>query len=172
MRTLTILQLLLLPLATLIHESSAAFAQTAPKPNPSAQCNPWSTSYWGDAVIESQADADEFACFRRIVGKVTLIPSSEAPFVLPTLHGIVGSMRVAFPRTATREAAATLAAMLPALREVTGEVELQYTGVDGDVRAAFAALGLERFGLRGNVRVAVQRREQHAAAISDTTVRR
>ena len=134
--------LLLLPLLFVIDAAPAAAESGAP----SALCNPWSANYWGDALITSQAAADEYACFRRIVGSVTVVQSGPKPIVLPKLRGILGDLRVVFPRLDGRlePQQEVLAAMLPELEEIRGDVELEYTrgerlgqaGTQGEIRLA------------------------------------
>ncbi len=130
-------------------------AQHAVRPKPSAACNPWSANYWGDVVIRSQADADELACFRRVVGSLTVI-ETDAPIVLSKLHGIVGNLRIVFPgrqeRAASRDSGQLLSTMLPVLSEVTGDVELELPAFQSRVREA---LGIGRMIVRGEVRVAI-----------------
>jgi hypothetical protein len=125
MKALALLQLLLLPLAGLLQDALPAAADGG---SPSAQCNPWSANYWGDAVITSQAAADEYGCFRRIVGSLTLIQSGPKLIVMPELRGVIRDLRVVFPRLEGRldSQQRTLQAMLPALEEVRGDVELRY----------------------------------------------
>jgi hypothetical protein len=142
MKTLALLQLLLLPIAGVLHEPRSAAADGGA---PSAACNPWSANFWGDAVITSQAAADEYACFRRIVGSLTLIQSGPKLIVMPKLRGILGNLRVVFPRLDGRlDPHHALQSMLPALDEIRGDVELQYARADqlgqtsthGEVRLA------------------------------------
>lgn len=106
-------------------------------------CNPWSANYWGDALITSQAAADEYACFRRIVGSLTVVQSGPKLIVLPKLRGILGDLRVVFPRLEGRlELQQALAAMLPELEEIRGDVELQYTR--GELPGSVAAISSKR----------------------------
>src|SRR3954464_14135673 len=100
MKTIALLQLFLLPLACLLQDVPLTAAQEA---KPSAECNPWSANYWGDLRISTQAEADELACFRRIVGSLTLIQTSAKPIVLSKLHGVVGDLRIVFSTAATGE---------------------------------------------------------------------
>jgi hypothetical protein len=124
MKSLVILQLLLLPAAGL---SQSALPAAADGGAPSALCNPWSANYWGDAVITNQAAADEYACFRRIVGSLTLIQSGPELIVMPKLRGVIGDLHIVFPRISGRlESHHAVQAMLPALEEIRGDVELRY----------------------------------------------
>ena len=172
------LQLGLVAIAGVVHIVDPARADD--RPNPSAACNPWSANYWGDVVIRSQAEADEYACFRRVVGAVKLVQSNDAPFVLPQLQGVVGSVEIVLSRGPARghalAAAAAITKMLPALREVSGDLELEYEGAGDDGLAA--VLGLDALLVRGDVRLALLRDSpaglpaRRPAAISDATVRR
>jgi len=115
---------LLLPLAVLLQDTLPAAADGG---SPSAECIPWSANYWGAAVITSQAAADEYGCFLRIVGSLTLIQSGPQLIVMPELRGVIGDLRVVFPRRqGPLDSQRTLQAMLPALEEVRGDVELRY----------------------------------------------
>lgn len=99
--------------------------------SPSAACNPWSANYWGDAVITSQAAADEYACFRRIVGSLTLIQSGPELIVMPELRGVLGNLRVVFAGSQAQLGPhQAVQAMLPALEELRGEAMLHYTRVE------------------------------------------
>jgi hypothetical protein len=126
MKTIALLQLLLLPLACLLHDVPTTAAQESKL---SADCNPWSANYWGDVRISTQSQADELSCFRRIVGSVTLIQTLAKPIVLPKLHGVVGDLRIVFSTAATgsaREPRHVLAQILPMLENVSGHISLEY----------------------------------------------
>lgn len=126
MKTIALLQLLLLPLACLLHEVPVTAAQDT---KPSAECNPWSANYWGDVRISTQAEADEYACFRRIVGSVTLIETTAKPILLPKLYGVVGDLRIVFSNAAIgseREPSRVLARIMPMLEHVSGHIALEY----------------------------------------------
>jgi len=98
---------------------------------PSAACNPWSTNYWGDILITTQAEADELACFRRVVGHLTLVQASATPIVVPKLRSVVGDLHVVFASAAARgqmvrDPGRELAQMMPLLEGVSGRVTLEY----------------------------------------------
>src|ERR1700741_3238584 len=100
MKTIALPQLLLLPLASLLNDVPRSAAQET-RDKPSAACSPWSANYWGDARITTQAEANEYLCFRRVVGSLTLIESGGEPIVMPKLQGVIGDLRIVFA-SATR----------------------------------------------------------------------
>jgi hypothetical protein len=97
---------------------------------PSAACNPWSANYWGDIRITTQVEADELACFRRVVGRLTLVQASATPIALPKLRGVVGDLHVVFaspqPQHTVSDPRRELEQMLPFLEGVSGRVTLEY----------------------------------------------
>lgn len=100
---------------------------TAEELKPSAYCNAWSANYWGNARVTSQAEADEFACFRRVVGNLTIVQASAAPLVMPQLRGVVGDLHIVFASNHdVRDPRSALAQMLPLLEGVTGHVTIEY----------------------------------------------
>jgi hypothetical protein len=188
MKKLALLQLLLLPLAGFLHdvhgaaalqstpaavggEASAAPAvkttATAAAQKPSAACTPWTPNFWGDVRIASQVDADEYACFRRIVGSVTLVQSKDAPIVLPKLHGVVGDLRIAFTNVKREkplhDPSRALAEILPMLEDVTGNVELEYARGDAALHTVLPR-GYGKVAVRGEFRVAFRRVEIETAS--------
>lgn len=100
---------------------------TAEELKPSAYCNAWSANYWGNARVTSQADADEFACFRRVVGNLTVVQASATPIVMPQLRGVVGNLHIVFASEQdVRDPRSALAQMLPLLESITGHVTIEY----------------------------------------------
>jgi hypothetical protein len=175
MKKLALLQLLLLPIAGLLNDVPNLAAQDT---KPSALCSPWSANYWGDARITSQAEADEYACFRRIVGSLTLIQSSERPIVMRKLHGVAGDLRIVFSAATgereLREPSHALAQIMPALEDVTGNVELEFARGDSALHSVLEPHALGTVAVRGKVRVAFRRVEVEtasAAAISGSAER-
>jgi hypothetical protein len=169
MKKLALLQLLLLPVAGLLNDVPNLAAQDT---KPSAACNPWSANYWGDARITSQAEADEYACFRRIVGSVTLIQSSEKLIVLPKLHGVAGDLRIVFSAVTRerelREPRRALAQMMPLLEDVTGNVDLEYARGESALRSVLVPHSLGTVAVRGKIRVAFRRVEVETASTERT----
>lgn len=96
---------------------------------PSATCDPWSSNYWGDTRITTQAEADELGGFRRVVGTLTLVQASATPIVVPKLRRVVGDLHVVFAsgvrEQVVRDPGRELAQMLPLLEGVTGRVTLE-----------------------------------------------
>jgi hypothetical protein len=169
MKTLALLQLLLLPIAGLLHDVPNLAAQDT---KPSALCSPWSANYWGDARITSQAEADEYACFRRIVGSLIVVQSSGKPIAMPKLHGVTGDLRIVFSAASElelREPSHAFAQILPALEAVTGNVDLEFARGESTLQSVLVPHALGNVAVRGKIRVAFRRVEVETASAEPAT---
>ena len=118
----------LLLLLLLFQDVAVSDAQAA---KPSASCNPWSANFRGEVRIASQAEADEYTCFRRIIGSLTVVQSTATPIVMPKLRGVIGDLRIVFatlPDRTERDPAHVLERLMPMLESVSGHVMLEYHG--------------------------------------------
>lgn len=125
MKPPTLLLLLLLPMLLVSYVPVTA----AQDFKLSADCNPWSSNYWGDVRITSQTEADQLACFSRIMGSVTLVQSDSKPIVLPHLRGIIGDLRIVLamaPSDADQPPRRMLKLVFPKIEEVRGHISLEY----------------------------------------------
>ena len=128
MKKLALIQLLLLPITGIVYDVTAVAADGgAQSPPPSAACNPWSLNYWGDVTVTTQAEADEYSCFRRIVGSLTVVHSSAAPIRLPKMRAVLGDLKVVFRQPITSlDRAQALHVVLSSLEDVSGTTTLSY----------------------------------------------
>ena len=171
MKKLALLHMLLLPLAGLLqdvdsaraneHVTAAASGESRATASPPAEpitdagCNPWSANYWGDLTIDTPQAADRFACYRRVVGSLTIAAAGSEPIALPNLRAVLGDLRMELSGAAQGrgEPARALGAALPSLREVLGDVELVYPRETAAPSDAVSELGLSRIAVRGDVSV-------------------
>ena len=76
----------------------------------------------GDVVIHSQAQADKYQCYRRILGSLTIVQPRMGTIRLPKLRAVQGDVRIVH-RAGQHDQ--ILSACVPELREIGGRVELE-----------------------------------------------
>lgn len=141
MKTLVLFQMLLLPLASFAHDAQPTIVQVQAAQDAAdlagRACTPFSVSYRGDVVIHSQAQADNYQCYRRILGSLRIVQPSMGTIRLPKLRAVQGDVHIVH-RAGQHDR--ILAACLPELREIGGRVELERRSLAAtDLGAAAAA---------------------------------
>lgn len=120
---------------------------------------PWLSTYFGNAVIHNQAEADAFACYTRITGSLTIADSEAFAIALPNLRTVLGDVHIVY--SSDDDSLPFLerkvrSVSLPQLTRIVGHVELSYPGENGGFYAATQNLGLEALTtLIGNLSVEI-----------------
>jgi hypothetical protein len=142
MKTLVLFQMLLLPLASLAQDAQPTIVQIQAAQDAAdlagRACSPFSVSYRGDVVIHTQAQADKYQCYRRILGSLTIVQPGLGTIRLPKLRAVNGDVHIVH-RAGQHDQ--ILAACLPELREIGGRVELERRSLGATDLSARASAG-------------------------------
>lgn len=134
MKTLALLHMLLLPLASLAPEAEIpmlAHVRAAEDATDAAAraCGPYAGSRAGDVVISSQAQAAKSRWSRRLLGAPTVVQPGHSTTRLPKLRSVPSDLPTVHPGG---QRAQILDACVPSLGEVGSRVALERQAIGAD----------------------------------------